>query len=284
MSYPPIPYVGGKITLGARIAALLPEHRHYVEPFAGSLAVLLAKAPSRMETVSDLDGDIIHFWRVLRDRPDELIRACAMTPHSRAEYDAAFDRSDCGDLERARRVWVRLAQSRTGTLRRVGWRHYLDPAGCSTSMPGYLSGYVDRMPAAVERLQRVSLECRPAADLIEAFGTHPDVVMYVDPPYLAGTRAAGLYQVEMAGESAHRALLEQLVRCRAGVVLSGYASPLYDEALTGWDRVEMSASTGQGGTWANRTEVLWSNRPIAPPALFDVTATAAAPRAGGGSR
>jgi DNA adenine methylase len=90
---PPFAYYGGKTTLAPIIANLLPQHEHYVEPFAGSLAVLLAKTPSRAETVNDLDGDLVTFWRVLRDRPDELERACALTPHSREEYEQA-----CGCL------------------------------------------------------------------------------------------------------------------------------------------------------------------------------------------
>lgn len=270
MTAPPIPYVGGKITLGPRIAELLPAHEHYVEPYAGSLAVLLSKRPSRMETVNDLDGDVMCFWRVLRDQPDELRRACALTPHSRIEYDEAFDRSGCTDLERARRVWVRLTQSRTGTLRRAGWRHYLDPAGSSAGMPGYLAGYVERMAAAVERLQRVSLECKPAIEVIRSFAPHSNALLYVDPPYLAGTRQPRLYQVEMDGAAEHEDLLSALLDCRAAVVLSGYASELYDTALAGWSRMEMAASTGQGGTYANRTEVLWSNRSIGEaPGLWD---------------
>lgn len=262
MTASPMPYFGSKQNLAPRIAALLPTHRHYVEPFAGSLAVLLAKAPSAMETINDLNGELMLFWRTLRERPDELIRACALTPHSRAEHQAAYDRDGCGDLERARRVWVCLTQGRGGQLKRTGWRHYLNPAGSTLGMPGYLTGYVGRMAAACERLQRVSLECRPALELIEAFGPHADVCLYVDPPYLGSTRMSGGYVHEMRSADQHRELAAALHMCRAAVVLSGYPSPLYDELYSGWHWVTLAASTGQGGTWADRTEVLWSNRPL----------------------
>src|SRR5690606_27445667 len=101
----PFAYYGGKTTLADKIVQLLPEHDHYVEPFAGSLAVLLAKPRSAMETVNDLDGDLMTFWRVLRDRPEDLARVCSLTPHSRAEHQAAYDLGVADDLERARRVW-----------------------------------------------------------------------------------------------------------------------------------------------------------------------------------
>lgn len=272
MTAPPFPYFGGKGLLAERIVDLLPPHGHYVEPFAGSLAVLLAKAPSRMETVNDLDGDLITFWRVLRDHPDDLERVCALTPHSRAEHQAAYDRpDDLDDLERARRVWVCLTQGRSGQLRRTGWRHYVDPAGSSASMPGYLRGYVARFGPAVARLARVSLEARPALDLIRRYGVSRDVLLYVDPPYLGSTRSSGGYQVDMPGLEAHTELLGALLETRAAVVLSGYPSALYDDALSGWSRVEFVTGTGQapGGTWGTRTEVLWANRPIDQPSLFD---------------
>lgn len=109
---PPFTYFGGKSTLAWKIAALMPAHRHYVEPFAGSLAVLLAKPVSAMETINDLDGDVMLFWRMLRDRPDELHRVCVLTPHSRAEYADAMREANRGDeLERARRVWVQLTRA-----------------------------------------------------------------------------------------------------------------------------------------------------------------------------
>ncbi len=267
---PPIPYFGGKMRIADQIVRLMPAHQHYVEPFAGSLSVLLAKPPAPHETVNDLDGALVTFWRVLRDRPDDLHRACALTPHSRAEHQACLDMVVPGDdVETARRVWVRLTQGRAG-LPSSGWRHYQDPAGSSGSMPDYLRGYADRIPPAARRLAAVSLECRPALDVIASFGRHDGVLLYVDPPYLGSTRNSGGYAVEMNGDDEHAALLEALLAARAAVVLSGYPSQLYDDALTGWDRVEIPTATGQGGVWQDRTEVVWVNRRVAAPNLLDL--------------
>jgi DNA adenine methylase len=265
---PPFAYFGGKTMLADRIVNLLPAHEHYVEPFAGSLAVLLAKPRSRMETVNDLDGDLVLFWRMLRDHPDELIRACALTPHARVEHLEAYALDDAPDeLERARRVWVLLTQGRSGQMRPTGWRHYVDPAGSVTSMPGYLEAYVARMGPGVARLAGVSLECQPALDLIERYGRSPNVLLYVDPPYLGSTRVSGGYRHEMRSEAEHRELAAVLKRCRAAVVLSGYASPLYGELYGGWWSTSIDTTTGQGGTRQERTEWLWSNR-MPQPDLF----------------
>lgn len=274
----PIPLFGGKGVLAPWIASLLPAHGHYVEPFCGSLAVLLAKSPSRHETVNDLDRGIQTFWRVLRDRPDELARACALTPHSRAEFDDAQTEPDPADeIECARRIWLRLTQSRSATLRRSGWRHYVEPGTYNTSMPSYLDGYRERMPAAAERLMRVSLECRPALELIASYGSRPGCLLYVDPPYVGSTRGRGNnYRVEMKTEDEHRELAKALWDCSAAVVLSGYPSPLYDELYEGWYREQASASTGNGRDGGRaRVEVLWSNRPLGAQGVLDFEAGAA---------
>jgi len=272
---PPFAYYGGKTTLAETIVARLPEHSHYVEPFAGSLAVLLSKPRSEMETVNDLDQDLMAFWRVLRDRPEDLTRACALTPHSRAEHQAAYDlEASSDDLERARRTWVLLTQGRGGTLRRTGWRFYRDPAGSTYSFPEYLNAYADRMLPAAERLAGVTLEARDALTVIADYGQHPNVLLYVDPPYLATSRNSTNYRHELADDSDHRVLADALLACRASVVLSGYPSPLYDALYADWHRIDLRAWTGNGirdgATKVDgiRTECLWSNRDIAEPDLF----------------
>jgi len=252
MTAPPFAYFGGKTTTARRIIERFPEHGHYVEPFAGSLAVLLAKPRSRMETVNDLDGAVMAFWRVLRDRPAELARVCHLTPHSRADWEAC-------------------EEGRSGRLARTGWRHYVAPGATGTAFPGYLDGYVDRMSVCAERLHHVTLENRPALEVIEKYGADADVLLYVDPPYLGSTRGsydAG-YRHEMRDEASHQELAEALRRCRAAVVLSGYGSALYLELYPDWHRAEFTSGTAQGGDgWSNRTEVLWSNR-LPAPTLFD---------------
>jgi len=254
---PPFAYYGGKMTLGPVIAGILPERKHYVEPFAGSLAVLLAKKPSRAETVNDLDGDLVTFWRVLRDRPVELCRAAEMTPHSRMELERAWTDAD-DELEQARRVWVRLSQSRGHSLKKSGWKfsRNVDVGHASQRV----MAFADRMPQSVERLRGVTLENRDALDVIRDYGTEPTVCLYVDPPYLGSTRASN-YRVEMLDDHAHRTFADALNGCKASVVLSGYASPLYAELFDGWHRMDLPGATTLSGE-NDRVEVLWSNVPL----------------------
>lgn len=266
---PPVPYYGGKQNIAAAIAALFPDHDHYVEPFAGSLAVLLAKPPSRVETVNDIDSELVTFWRVLRDRPRELEEVCALTPHSRAEHERCFETAT-GDLEVARRVFVRLTQGRMARLTPTGWRNQITACGTAT-MATYLNGYRGRMPSTAARLLAVQIECRPAVDIIAKYGAAPDALLYVDPPYPAETRNGTNYRHEMPHRAEHEALSAALHGCEATVVLSGYACDLYDlELYAGWERHTIAATAGQGNLGANRTEVLWSNRSLGRPAtLFD---------------
>lgn len=273
---PPFTYFGGKTSIAPQIAALLPAHRHYIEPFAGSLAVLLAKPPSPMETVNDLADDLVNFWRVLRDDPEGLERACALTPHARTEQQLSYEPADT-DLERARRTWVRLTQGRAGQLnQRTGWR-FVTGGSSQQGMPAYLQSYVSRLDPVAQRLARVSIEHKPAVDLIEIYGQHETTLIYADPPYLDSTRTHGgygnVYVREMRGEDDHRLLAKALHAARAAVVLSGYHSPLYDELYGSWHQTELLAPAGNSTKARVRTEVLWSNRPF-PATLFDAEVTA----------
>lgn len=257
-------YYGSKNGMAADLVAMMPAHRGYVEPFAGSLAVLLAKPPSPFECVNDLDKSLMTFWRVLRDQVEDLERVCQLTPHSRSEYQAAWPPpDDAGDLEIARRVWIKLSQGRGGQMRPTGWRYHEITRGRGSGMPVTLNGYVGRFAAAAERLKNVSLECIDALDLIRRYGRDIETLIYADPPYLGTTRSRTGYAHEMHLGHEHEELAAVLHECKAAVMLSGYPSDLYDDLYGGWHRYEINAYTGQGnGGDGARVEVVWSNREL----------------------
>lgn len=261
---PPFAYYGGKTILAPRIAELLPAHDHYVEPFAGSLAVLLAKEPSRAETVNDLDGDLVNFWKVLRDQPEELERVAMLTPHSRDEYASSKDLEGVSDVERARRVWVRLTQGRSNSMKPTGWRYGRD---ISKVLATHIKTHALHMKPAAVRLANASIENRDAIEMVRDYGSEPSVCIYADPPYLGSTRAAN-YRVEMLEDDLHVQLAEVLRACKASVVLSGYASPLYEELYPSWHRMELKAPTALSGR-ASENEVLWSNVQLGVQPAFD---------------
>jgi DNA adenine methylase len=278
---PPFPYYGSKGRLSGWITDLMPEHRVYVEPFAGSAAVLFAKRPAAIEIINDLDRNVINFFRTLREREADLVRVLRYTPYARDEYAAAdLVDPDIDNVERARRFLVRCTQGHNaaGSGSRAGWSNGIRR---NQSQASTVVGLVERLPEVAERLRRVVVEHRDAVDCIAAYDA-PDALFFVDPPYLADTRATrtGEYRVDTASEDDHRRLATALHAVSGTVMLSGYPSPLYDELYGDWWRAEQSVhrpSTNQRGrTGADRAvEVLWSNRPLGiQPSLFEVGAVA----------
>lgn len=277
----PTSYFGGKSRLAPWIAGLLPRgHRTYVEPFFGSGAVLFAKPRSHTEIVNDLDGEVTNFFQVLRDRPDDLERACLLTPYARAEYDACTLDQDLDPVERARRWFVRVNASISHTPRNTGWAvaRASDNGGGSDHAHKF-ARYVARFAAAAARLQCVQIDNRPALEVI-AKHDHPRTAFYVDPPYVQDVRSLRTkrrgtdYRIDQADPAGHRALAEVLHACRGTVLLSGYDGELYRELYADWDRVgrwvlvPTGNGSGRGPKWG--VEVIWSNRPIAAQLALDV--------------
>jgi DNA adenine methylase len=189
-------WYGGKFNHLEWLLPLLPEAHHYCEPFAGSGAVLLNREPSPVETYNDVDGEVVNFFRVLRDQGTQLERAIALTPFSREEFHRAIAGStqDLSDLERARRFYVRARQTRTGlaqtaTLGR--WANCKDTsrAGMSGVISRWLGG-VEALSDVAERVLRVQIENRPAVDVIRLYDGR-NTLFYCDPPYLHTTRGEG---------------------------------------------------------------------------------------------
>lgn len=108
-------YPGSKWRLADWIVSLMPPHKSYLEPFFGSGAVFFKKPPSRIETINDLDGEIVNLFRCIRERSEKLARAVALTPYSREEYELAWRHrrtpSTVDNVERARLTLVRYWQT-----------------------------------------------------------------------------------------------------------------------------------------------------------------------------
>lgn len=258
-------YHGGKVRIADKIISLFPAHDRYVEPFGGGGAVLLAKPRARLEVYNDLDGDMVALFRALRDQPEALAAAIALTPFAREEHEISYQ--DAGtDLERARRVLVRshFGHGSSGIHRSTGFRAAGMRAG-TLPVHGWMT-LPEAVRVSAERMRGVVIERRPAVQVMQAHDG-PDTVHYVDPPYLPETRDKGRdYRHEMTRED-HITMLDALRALRGAVVLSGYASPLYEEALGGWRRIEVKTRADRA---AARLEIMWCNFPDAAP-LFNVT-------------
>lgn len=86
----PFPYFGGKRRAAERIWQALGDPAGYVEPFAGSAAVLLARPEftgRRVETLNDADGWLVNTWRAIQLSPD-AVAAAAWGPVSEIDYHA----------------------------------------------------------------------------------------------------------------------------------------------------------------------------------------------------
>ena len=250
---PHIRYFGSKWRIAEWIVGSLPEHTCYVEVFGGSGAVLLSKRPAATDVYNDLDGDVVHLFRVMREHGEALARAVALTPYSREEHALSFEPTP-DPLERARRFVVRSWQTRGGYRRtgRSSWWYQRGIGRCNAPALTW-TRVPDRLSIVAERLARVHIECVDWREIIRRYDA-PDTLFYADPPYLQTTRVARYeYSHEMA-EADHVELLDALAQVEGLVVLSGYPSQLYDDALSEWQCLTTTSRAQAGGT---RTECLW---------------------------
>lgn len=254
---PALRYYGGKHRLAKWIISHFPAHKSYVEPCGGAASVLLQKPRSPLETYNDLDGNVVNFFRVLRDQPDELIRKIRLTPWARAEYELSLQPCD-DDVERARRFFVACWLSINGSSainNRSAQGLHVSVDGLQTTSD-FLYKLAENVEGVAVRFLDVQIENRTAQEVITRYDTC-DTLIYFDPPYVEETRTKNnWYGVDWNGNDLHIESAELLRNAAGYVVVSGYACPLYTELYeaNGWHRVDKEAQTNSGG---KRIESLW---------------------------
>ena len=278
----PLKWWGGKHYLAPRIIELMPPHLHYLEAYAGGLAVLLEKDPFDVtkywgeksheqgisEVVNDIHRGLTNFWRVLQveDQFSAFIRKVECIPFSQIEWDDAehcvLPQSD-PDVEAAVAFFVRCRQSRAGGFKDFATLSRNRTRRLQNEQASAWWNCVEGLKPVSDRLRRVVILNQPAIKVIQQ-QDGPATLHYLDPPYLHSTRAStGNYEYEMS-ETDHRELLATIKQCQGKVMLSGYPNDLYNHELNSWNRTDFEIDNKAAGGTTKRLmkESIWMNAHI----------------------
>jgi DNA adenine methylase len=174
-----IPWPGGKRRLAKRLVAMIPEHRCYVEPFAGAAAVLFHKPPSDVEVLNDVNLDLVNLYRVVQHHLDELVRQFRWSLVSRTMFEwAKMQRPETlTDVQRAARFYY---LQRTAFGSKVVGQNF----GVSPTVPPRLNllRMEEELSHAHLRLARVLVEALPWQQICPRYD-RPGTVFFCDPPY-----------------------------------------------------------------------------------------------------
>jgi len=275
----PLKWHGGKSYLADWISGLMPRHLHYVEPFGGGLAVLLAKNPfdprhqwgeksfekGCSEVVNDLSQELMNFWKVLQSEESfkQFQRIVEAVPFSQSQWKEAGMRMaprNKLDVKAAVAFFVRCRQSRTGGLKTFAPLTRRRTRRCMNEQASAWLNCVEGLADVHERLKRVVVLCDDALKVIQQQDSK-QTLFYLDPPYVHHTRSTtDAYQYEM-DESDHVGLLQTIEKCQGRVILSGYPNKLYDQVLCDWNRHDRQIDNKVSGANTKRimTESLWCN-------------------------
>lgn len=248
-------YPGSKWSIADWVISFFPEHHSYLEPFFGSGAILFNKHRSNIETVNDLDGNVVNLFEWIRNDPQQLAHEIYYTPYARQVYDDAYTSVPEDSLGKAVNFCIRLNMG-------YGFRTNGEKVGWKNDVQGREKAYAaqdwcnlpEKILQAAERLRSVQIENRPAVEVMKQFNNRK-VLIYLDPPYLLETRRGKQYRFEM-DRTDHIVLLDSAKAHKGPVLISGYESDLYNDMLQGWHQEETTCYSQVG---SKKKEILWMN-------------------------
>jgi len=238
----PIKWVGGKSRLRKQIISLIPAHTCYVEPFAGAAWVLFGKPPSQVEILNDIDQELINFFRVVKEKPEELIASFEWELVSRAEFDrlADMDTSQMSEIQRAHRFYYLIMAGWGGELDYPRFQTSITDGGHGNRLIGALKTLRERLQPIHERLKTVIIENLTWQECIQRYD-RPGTLMYIDPPY-PGNKVN--YPHNMRNWDGHYQLAEYLKNSKCQWILSSYDIPQIHELFDGYSIIPVQTASG----------------------------------------
>lgn len=271
----PFNYLGSKYGQLKWLLPLIPQpiknvNNHFVELFGGSAVVTLNSPRYPINTINDINGDVITFFKVLRDNSDELIKSLYLTPHSHEEYKNSWSRQSDNEIERARKFYIRLRQSfgsMGGQKKSKGWLLATKQSRCkiSEATNKWLSG-VDGLYEIVSLLKCIQFENRHYKTLLPLINDKSTVI-YADPTYEYDSSPASKEYVNSLNNEDHEELSKGLHEHLGKVILSGYDSPFMQKLYGDWifikapvhKRTMGSMSKNSKTKLSIRQECVWCN-------------------------
>lgn len=272
------PWFGGKRNMAPLIAAELGPHSAFWEIFCGSMAVTLAKAIVPMETVNDLNGDLVNMARCIQHethgprlyRRLRRVLASHVMLNEAAARVKLHERGPAGDTINEDRAFDYFVTSWLGRNGVAGTHSFNQ--GFSrrfTKSGGHAAkrwqSAVETIPAWRRRMRNLTILSECGIGVCDRIEDANGVVIYADPPYLV----KGARYVHDFEDADHVRLAESLQRFkRTRVVVSYYAHPQLESLYSGWTLVDcttMKAMVNQGlrdgGEAVEAPEVLLINGP-----------------------
>lgn len=249
-------YPGSKWRMADLIIQNMPDHKSYLEPFFGSGAVFFSKPKDVLETINDVDGRLVNFFRVTRDQPKKLQYLINQTLYSREEYERSIEVAS-DPVEDARRMAVRLWFGVGGKTSAVpGFRKNISWNGPYTAYEW--TDMYNRIAIASARLKDAQIECMDAVDLVRQHNDQ-DTLIYCDPPYVSSSLVDKHYEHDFSLED-HKRLLAAIKEHKGPVMISGYHSELYEKELRDWPEIRQATKVGiTTQKKSDRTEMVWCN-------------------------
>lgn len=282
---PPLKTHGGKSYLADKIIALMPPRcknpnkpdpkdtgwLHYVEPYFGGGAVLLAQNPEGIsEVANDINGTLMNFWRILSNPNtfEKMYQCLLSVPFSQWEYIASSDLKNfryqsVPVIDYAIKFLIHCRQSLSGRMKGfAGVTRNRTRRGMNEQVSAWANSIMG-LPEVHARLMRVLIFNRPAIDVIKG-EDGVRTLFYLDPPYIHESRVAkDTYSVNEMSNEQHRELLTLLNGIKGKFLLSGYHSDMYDQwayernFICHEFKIDNKASSGKKKRVM--TECVWTN-------------------------